>query len=165
MDNLEYRYCELRSNESEIKGTIISFGDVANRGLFTEEFIKDSVKYDDVIVNIAHDRTKPVARLGSSLEIEKRDNQLTAIIKPPDTTYGRDVRAMVDAGILRGLSMEFFAVEDRWEGQHRIVEKAELHGIGVVDNPSYAKSQIEKRWKEWNDGNIIIPGNDVIFYY
>jgi len=159
----EYRYCELRADANAITGTVIRYGDRARIGqFFTEEFAPDSVKYNDVIVNIQHDRSKPVARLGSTLSIDKRDNEIVANIIPPDTTNGRDVRAMIDAGILRGLSMEFMADKDEWRENHRLITSATMMGIGIVDSPAYSDSEIQKRWSEWARMQIENPAD---FYY
>lgn len=149
---MEYRYCELRATSDAITGTLIRYGNRADiGGYFTEEFSADSIRYKDVIVNIMHDRSKPVARLGSSLSLDNRDNEIIAVINPPDSSYGRDVRAMVDAGILRGLSMEFRATREDWQDTHRIITQADLHGIGIVDSPAYSDSEIQKRWAEMHN--------------
>ena len=55
----------------------------------------------------------------------------------PDTTEGRDVATLVRDGVLRGFSVEFRATRDRIEGGNvRVVERAELRALSVVDDPS-----------------------------
>lgn len=146
----EKRFVAFRNEgEGKISGTIISFGDVARIGQFSERFEPNSIELrSDVIANLMHDRTRPVARTGAGLTIEKRGDRLTAEIQLPDTVYGREARELVDAGILRGFSMEFRARKERWEDRTRIVESAELSGLGIVDIPAYSASQIEARLAE-----------------
>ena len=56
--------------------------------------------------------------------------------------------ALVEAGVLRGLSLEFQATTERWEGNLRTIEAAKLSGVAVVDRAAYsdsAPSQVAKR--------------------
>ena len=52
---------------------------------------------------------------------------------------------LVRAKIVRGLSVEFVALQERSEANLRIIERARLVGIGVVDTPAYPASAIEAR--------------------
>ena len=149
-ETLEYRFTELRAADDRIVGTLIRYGDTAKiGGRFTERFTPGSVRYDDVIVNVMHNRTMPVARTGGGLELRQEGDALIAEIKPPDTTFARDARAMIDAGILRGLSMEFKPDQGKveWRNDERIISGAELYGIGIVDRPAYKESEIVKRFE------------------
>ena len=53
--------------------------------------------------------------------------------------------AEVRAGKLNGLSVEFVAEKEKREAGIRIIEKARLVGIGLVDQPSYSGSVVEAR--------------------
>ena len=59
-----------------------------------------------------------------------------------DTRDADDTLALIRGGVLRGLSLEFSAVSERMEGQTRIVERAELRGLAVVDRPAYSDSLV-----------------------
>ena len=60
----------------------------------------------------------------------------------PATRDADDTLALVAARVLRGLSVEFRAVSERMDGNVRVIERAELHAIGVVDTPAYDDSTI-----------------------
>ncbi len=45
----------------------------------------------------------------------------------------------------QGLSIEFHATQESRDGEIRIVEKADLAGIGLVASPSYPNSRVETR--------------------
>ena len=89
-----------------------------------------------MIANRQHDRGKPLARLGMGLELEDSATELRAKITLPDTLDGRDVRVLVETGVLRGLSAEFLTVRESWPApDQRVIEEAQLTAIGVVDDP------------------------------
>ena len=51
----------------------------------------------------------------------------------------------IASGTLSGLSIEFHATQESRDGEIRIVEKADLAGIGLVASPSYPASRVETR--------------------
>lgn len=147
MDDMEYRFAEFRADTDGIGGVVMRYGDRGTIGNFTEEF-RAGVFGDpgDVILNVQHQRAKPVARTGAGLELSDTASELRAMVRFPDTAFGREARELVDAKILRGFSVEFRALEDEWQGNHRIVKRATLYGIALVDRPAYSDSQIAERW-------------------
>ena len=148
MEGIERRFIEFRADKDVIAGVVVRYGDKAKFGKFTEEFRPGSLRYDDVIVNLQHDRSKPVARTGAGLVIDNDAHDMRASIKLPDTVYGRETRELVDANILRGFSLEFRAVKDSWQGNHRVISEAVMSGFGIVDRPAYSESQISKRFED-----------------
>ena len=158
----ERRYVEFRAAEDgSLSGTVVRFGDRARFGAWSEEFRAGSLSYSDVIVNLQHDRARPVARTGAGLTLTESATELRAAIAFPETTYAREARELVTAGILRGFSMEFVAGTDTWEGRHRVVSAAELTGIGLVDRPAYSDSQIALRFA----GFVKHAGDDARHWY
>ena len=147
MENIERRFVELRIGDNDtLTGVVLRYGDRASFGGFTEEFRAGSLSYDDVIVNLQHDRSKPVARTGAGLVLADDEHELRASIKLPDTTYAREARELVNAKIIRGLSLEFRSVDDTWTGKHRVINKATMTGFALVDRPAYSDSQIADRF-------------------
>ena len=139
---------ELRTVDNDtLTGVVLRYGDRASFGGFTEEFRAGSLEYDDVIVNLQHDRSKPVARTGAGLALHDDEHELRASIRLPDTSYAREARELVEAKILRGLSLEFQAINDKWEGRHRIISSARMTGFALVDRPAYSDSQIADRFE------------------
>lgn len=144
----ERRFVEFRADGDAITGVVVRYGDTATFGQWSERFEPGALEYSDVVVNLQHDRGKPVARIGAGLTLSDSKAALEARIAAPDTVYGREAKELIGAGILRGLSMEFRAIEERMEDRTRIVSRAELVGIGIVDRPAYAESTIAARFAE-----------------
>ena len=61
------------------------------------------------------------------------------------------------AGHLRGFSLEFRAIEETRGDGLRIIQRAELAGIGLVDEPSYRGSQAELRARSGRTMRSRIP--------
>ena len=150
-DRMEKRFIEFRNaDEGGCSGPIIKYGDVGRiGGNFTERFDPAALKMDEVVfANLMHDRTKPVARTGAGLTIDRRDDGIYADIKFPDTAPAREARELVKAGILRGFSMEFRAIRDEWQENLRVVKEAILYGVAIVDRPAYSESQLAMRFEQ-----------------
>ena len=130
-----------------IEGVLIPYG-VASRigGVFTEEFRAGSMRISDAILaNRQHDRARPLARIGHGLTLTDSPTELRASIELPDTIEGRDTRALIEVGVLRGLSAEFRAIRDEWPApDRRIVHEAVLRGLAVVDDPGHEGAVIEE---------------------
>ena len=143
----EFRFVEFRdAGEGRIEGTVVRYGSFAELGGgLRERFAPGSILHSDVIANIQHERSKPVARTGAGLTLADSPAELRASIAMPDTAYGREARELVKAGILRGLSMEFLTRQESWEGSERTILSADLVGIGIVDRPAYPDSVIAER--------------------
>jgi len=145
----ERRFVEFRATDDGIiTGTAVRYGDVARIGDFSERFEAGSLRYDDVMVNLMHRREAPVARTGAGLTLSNTATALEARIELPDTSYAREARELVSARILRGMSVEFRAIKDRWEDRNRIIEDAALVAIGLVDVPAYPDSVIAQRMQD-----------------
>lgn len=144
---LERRFVEFRVEDEgrTLTGPVLVYGDEARFGDWREQFAPRSLRYDDVIVNLQHDRNRPIARTGAGLSLTDGPDALRARIALPDTAYAREARELVNARLLRGFSIEFRAIRDTWEGQSRTVHEAELSGLALVDRPAYPESVIAMR--------------------
>ena len=80
----------------------------------------------DIILNRQHDRGRALARTDAGLELADTPDALTMTATLPETREADDVLALVRAGVLRGLSVEFAATKERFEGRLRIIERAML---------------------------------------
>ena len=156
MMTTEFRHYELReTKDSRIVGTAVRYGDRARILDFEEEILKGAFKYDDVILNIQHNRNRPIARTnGSGLELRDGDTALEIEATLPPTPNGEEAMAMVKAGLLRGLSVEMEVLDELWNatgGSHlRTIRSARLHGIGLVDRPAYPDAAVAMRNKPEN---------------
>ena len=147
MTALERRAFEFRTEEdgSVLAGVALPYGSKGSVGRFTEEFRAGSLDFapSGVFLNVMHVEHRLLARYPEGgLELRDTDKALELRVRLPDTTEGRDAREMVKSGVYRGFSVEFRAQKDRWEGTHRIVEKAQLAAIGLVHAPAYAGATV-----------------------
>ena len=144
---LETRFAtlEYRADDSLVSGIALRYGDTAMvGGQFKERFIAGAfgnVGGLDIIARLQHDRGRPVGRTGGGgLELTDSADALRAELSLPDTMDGRDARELLASRILRGFSVEFRATEETYVDQVRIISKAELKGLGLVDEPAYGNS-------------------------
>ena len=145
----EKRYCELRAEGRILSGVGITYGDIAVLPFGRERFQAGAfpgVATSDVILNASHDRGRPLARTGGGgLVLTDTAKELSIRADLPPTREADDTITLVTAGILRGLSLEFIARSERREGNVRVVERAELRALGVVDRPAYGGSVVSAR--------------------
>ena len=107
----------------------------------------------DVMLNRQHNRSQPIARTGSGgMELTADGKALEVRARLPKTREADDTLALVKAGVLRGLSVEFVARRERMEGGTRVIERADLVAIAVVDKPAYPAAQVSTRQADTGDG-------------
>ena len=141
-----------KTPHGRLSGTVLSYGDVASVGGISERFEPGAfgdVVGLDLVLNVAHQRTRPIARTGGAgLTLSDSPESLTMSVEPPDTADARDTLALVKAGVLRGVSVEFRAIAERFENGVRIITGALLTGLAIVDKPAYGESTIQARQLE-----------------
>ena len=96
-----------------------------------------------------HDPNYPLARYPGTLRMTVDEIGLRYEFPVPDTTYGRDLAANIEAGIVRGSSFSFVVSKggEAWsmeEGQSiRTISKIEtLYDVGPVTYPAYPDSDV-----------------------
>lgn len=147
----ERRYCELRADGGgrTLTGVAVRYGDVANLPWGDERFEAGAfgdVAGADVICNVQHAREKPIARTGGGgLTLRDDGAALTIEATLPETRDADDALALVRAGVLRGLSIEFRVSGERWENNVRVVTGAALSAVAVVDRPAYPAATVAAR--------------------
>ena len=103
----------------------------------------------DVILNRQHDRKTPLARTnGGGLELIDSPEALRISAALPDTPSANETLQLIRSKILRGLSIEFHATQERQDGDLRIIERAILVAVAVVDSGQYPKSLVAARERE-----------------
>ena len=150
MSELERRFVELRQGPGRIlEGVAVRYGDTATLPWGDERFEPGAfgdLAAADVILNVQHSREKPIARTGGAgLSLVDTHERLALRAELPVTQEADDALALVRAGVLRGLSVEFRAVAERIEGGVRVIERAILSAVGLVDTPAYPASEVEAR--------------------
>ena len=164
----EFRYGAIEFRQSDdglgvVVGTVIRYGDVAKLPWGTEEFRAGTfgdLESEDLIANRMHQRTQLIARTGAGLMVIDSAEALRTEVTLPDTSFGRDTATELSLRLLRGLSVEFRAIEDtvNEDTGHRVVSKAQLYGFGVVDRPAYPGSVAAMRWGEYRSAHgLVVP--------
>ena len=122
----------------------MTYGDVARLPFGRETFSAGAfgdVSALDVRMNIQHDRRRMIARTGGGgLLLTDSPERLLIRADLPETRDADDALLMVHNRMLRGLSVEFDPLSERTERDLRIVDRAALSGVGLVDIPAYPQS-------------------------
>ena len=141
---------EFRVQGRTLSGTALRYGDVSPD--FAERFEPGAFgEVRTIPINLQHDRAIIVAP--------------AAVLA--DTTRSLDVRAdlpegsaalsLVKRGALNGFSIEFHAKAERREAGVRVVERAELTGLALVDRGAYPESKAEVRARSGRTMRATIP--------
>ena len=145
---LERRYAPLRSGSGRIlAGTAVRYGEVARLPWGLERFEPGAFQpLGDIRLDVMHTRARIIARTdGGGLALEDGPDALRVRAEPERTREAEDALQLVRRGVLRGLSVEFRALAERMAGGVRIIERAVLAAVSVVDNPAYPSSVAEVR--------------------
>lgn len=157
-------------DEGVLEGLVTPFGRETvigdlNRGGFHEEisrgaFTKTLAEGDPLLV-YQHDLTKPLARKSAG-NLDMHEGELDGVAglvmraKPVDTSYARDLRALVKAKVIQGMSFGFNVVKDEWvdaegraadkqTGTKRFIREVKLIEGSPVTRPAYEGTAISAR--------------------
>jgi HK97 family phage prohead protease len=171
---MEYREFRAESVETDdtgsLRGLVTPFdrettiGDL-KRGGWREDVAKGTfaktLREGDPLMVYQHDLTKPLARKSAgNLDLRegsyKGSQGLVVDAQPVDTSYARDLRALVDAKVIRGMSFGFEVVKDEWRdddgnpsdkynGTQRTLREVRLIEVSPVTRPAYEGTMISSR--------------------
>ena len=146
--NTEFRHFEVMADGRQLTGIAVKYGDVARLPWGRERIEAGAfgeVDAVDVVMNVQHDRGRPLARTGGGgLVLTDAMDALTINATLPETREANDTLALIQAGILRGLSVEMLASGEHRQGNTRVITRARLVGVAVVDSPAYPQSVIAR---------------------
>jgi HK97 family phage prohead protease len=152
---LEHRaVAEIRTAGRTLYGTAAPFNRPADiDGLFSETikagaFTATLARRADILALADHDPARLLARTRSgSLRLNETRAGLEFVLDLPDTSLGRDVRALAQRGDLGGVSIGFTADTETWPDQRtRELRAVTLHEISIVSaHPAYAGTSIALR--------------------
>lgn len=150
MTTPERRFCELRYDEGRgLRGIAMPYNQVCVMPWGEERFEPGAfgdVAGADLILNRMHDRAAPLARVGAGLTFRDTPEALHVdAILPENVRAADNALAEVRAGLLRGFSVEFVALEERAQGRLRIVQRAKLTDLALVDRPAYRGATVQAR--------------------
>ena len=160
MADIETRFSEIRAEDgNRLTGTVLRWNDIGIIAGQAERFSHGAfgdVAALDVILNVQHERTRPIARSGGGLSLQDGPESLRMAAELPQTRDAADTLELVRSGVLRGLSVEFRAIRESFVDGVRVIHEALLTGLGVVDRPAYPASVVEARAEIRQDGNTLI---------
>ena len=140
------RPVELRAEGRQLSGVVMPYNERALMPWGGERFEPGAFQpLGDVKLNLQHQRTTLLTRTGAGLELIDGPDALRMVAALPDTTAARDAVELVRAKVLQGLSVEFSARQERLENGDRVVSRAVLSGVGIVDDGAYASATVEAR--------------------
>ena len=137
---------EVRAEGRRLVGPAIRYGDVSPS--HRERFEPGAFRLDDTTrwLDYRHDREKALAWTGGGgLTLTNSRTALEVRAELPAIPLADRALEEVRAGKLAGFSIEFHARAERRESGVRVVERAELIGVGLVGSPSYQQSKVEIR--------------------
>ena len=131
---------EFRIAGRVLSGPALVYGDVAPQ--FRERFVPGALApVPEVALNLQHDRSVVLLQAGAfALTDGPRALEVRA-----ELAEGSAALELVRRGALNGFSIEFNALEERLEDGIRVLERAELLGLALVDRGAYPRSKAEVR--------------------
>ena len=141
------RPLELRAEGRRLEGTILKYGEISPS--HRERFLPGAFSLDaDTTrwLDYRHDSSRVLAHTeGGGLILRDSPEALLLEAELPALPLSKRVMDEIASGALQGLSIEFLSTQESRDGEIRIVEKADLAGIGLVASPSYPNSRVETR--------------------
>ena len=130
-----------------MEGTILKYGEISPN--HQERFVPGAFSLDPGTtrwLDYRHDRTRVLAHTeGGGLTLRDSPEALLLEAELPALPLSERALSEIASGTLQGLSIEFHATQESRDGEIRVVEKADLAGIGLVASPSYPASRVETR--------------------
>ena len=136
---------EIRVEGRKLTGTVMRYGEVSPS--HKERFEPGSLRMAaSVHLDLNHDRERAVAwHPGGGLELAERGESLELSAELPPIPAADRALDDIRTGKATGLSVEFRAVKESRVDGVRVIEEAELSGVGLVGQPSYEGSRVEAR--------------------
>ena len=160
MTAIERRFAQIETSitGNKLGGYAAVFDQVTDIGYYLERLapaaFRSAMAAPDlnVVGLFNHDPNMVLARTPNTLRLSTDAHGLEFDLDIPDTTIGRDVRAMVDAGLITGCSFGFVAGEQDWSTQNgkdlrTHTSVARLLDVSVVTYPAYGGTHVSLRSK------------------
>ena len=116
------------------------FTERVQRGAF------DSSLSSNISLLVGHDTRDLLANTKSGLlQLRSDQHGLAFEVTLPDTQRAKDVRQLVDAGVLSEMSFGFQVIADSWVGNTRTLSQVALREVSIVENGAYPQTSAEAR--------------------
>ena len=143
----EYRFAELGpiAEGRVLSGIAVPYNstaEVVSNGRRVRERFAPGSAYStgQAVLNVQHERARPLAREPDTLTIESRADGLFIRATLPETREADDTLTLVRSKILRGLSVEFNSLKETRVSGVRVIQSALITGIGIVDSGAYPRN-------------------------
>lgn len=139
------------------KRTVLWEGDTYREVEIVESSCIDKAFIDaqDIKLNLYHDRQKSIARTPKSLRVESREDGLHFESDIPDCDLGKQARALIDNGTIRGCSFEFYpktyttteevGADGKKEYIIRHTEFKKITALTLALDPAYKQTSVSVR--------------------
>ena len=118
------------------------FEEIIRRGAFRKSL---RAQTQPIPLLVGHRPDRVVARTPRSLRLSDAGEGVEFEADLPDTAEARDLRTLIDAGVLDGMSVGFRVTDEEWKGNTRQVRAADLFEISVVAVPAYPDATVALR--------------------
>ena len=144
---LERRYADLTDIEGRtLTGLALPFEVEARVGTMRERFSRGSVVTSgEAVLNVMHDRNRPLAREPETLKFDIREEGLWLSAVLPSTREADDAIEMITKKIWRGVSVEFYSVKERQLSGVRVIDAAVVYGVAIADRATYKTTNLSVR--------------------
>ena len=130
-----------------LSGRALVYGDTADMGDFRERFEPGAFgEVRSIAINLQHD-PRLIVTDSALLTDTARELRVRA-----DLPEGSAALSLVRRGALSGFSIEFFARTERRESGVRVIERAVLSGLALVDAAAYPGAVAEVRRRKYTKG-------------
>lgn len=136
-----------------LAGTVLRYGDKSRITPTSDEvFRRGAIQWDSerpMNLNVQHDRARAIGLVS----LQDAGDRVLFESEVLDTTDGRDAITAVKGGVLRGASLEFHALDSDWIDEDgrttRVITRARMVGLAVVDDGAYPSGRVEARAAEF----------------
>lgn len=151
------RQVERRESDgvTTLAGYAAVFGDIAEIGDYFKEVLARgaftaTLRTADVRAYFDHDRGRVLGRSSTgTLRLREDQKGLAVEIDLPDTSDGRDVRALIERGDVSGMSIGMIVTRQEWDETGdvpvRTIHEVELREVSIVSEPAYTGTSIALR--------------------
>jgi HK97 family phage prohead protease len=147
VDRLTFGVANARFEDGVFSGTVHAYGMVTIDG--RQHSFKPGIFQKDIAagkVRAYWGHQSSLLRLGSqkagTLRLEDTGAVVSFAVKPPDTQYVRDLKAIVDAGEEIGVSFEFYPGKFEKQDGVRVWTEGRLDQINFVDDPAFQGTSV-----------------------
>ena len=134
----------LRLHGNRLEGIAVRYNEIAPQ--FNERIEPGAFgNVQSIAINLQHDASVVLVE-NATLQSDNKELRVLATLQPDAAAI-----RLVERGALNGFSVEFVPVQDRMDGNVRVIERAKLVGLALVDMGAYPSAKPEVRENDGKD--------------